>query len=860
MKNITFSVTQKKDNDMTVIDSGERSVNDTTSSAVEFVPATKPPLGSYTPNFKDLEQECLNFLYHVGYSTGEDLEPGEDASYVEFYARAIDNKTGGEGVIGKTSGKKIVGLNLNNEYRNLGSLGKPLLRQLHEYQLLGYDIYFVVNGQGNSEKKVDFGKCFYFEIDKDENGEIIPLADQYSYALKLMGGREPSVTLHTGGKSLHFYYRLDEPLPKQNWKPLQRDLIDYIGYSDDAIKDICRVMRLPGFHYKGTENVSSIYQFSDNSYSYEELRKFIPQNKNKKSTKTTSKNKSVYKINNGDIEKFAKRALRGTYYDLWTNKQNIKDGEQNTNLYSLVCEIIGNVQAKAYSKKDGYTLALAYMNSFENFNSDDPWTEDHLKTMWDREIKEEKEGYYTTDGKSSTNDAASYESVTDLFRSCGSGEQNTILKNLLCNDCDLTNPNNYSSLIFRCDETPIRYNILTGCTEILGEPLEIPVALKLLEDKTDLHVYENKFSRFVDGEAYENKYNPVVDKILHNIIRHLGEEKILDSDYMESNFCKEFLDQLRDYYNLYVNAFKRESKANTHVAFTDIFSPLPPLESIKDFLQQSLNITDKWYLDAGKKFLISAVARAFEPGCKSDDVLILRSTDQGLFKSTFFEEIAYKDYYTVKTGNDVVSKDSIEGLYRGWIHEIDEIERVSRTVESSDTKSFLSKSHDNYRAPYEKQSLNRPRHWVLCGSSNADVLFLDTQNRRYNVIEINQTIDIDYVKEYRDSMWALVALAYLNGEKWYYHVNDEGAKIRKERNEQYKVVDDNLSTYAGLLANTKSISTTDFIDLLDAQRPQDKMTQVKAGRVFSELGWSKKRVTQNGVRTWVFVKPEASII
>lgn len=188
MKNITFSVTQKKDNDMTVIDSGERSVNDTTSSAVEFVPATKPPLGSYTPNFKDLEQECLNFLYHVGYSTGEDLEPGEDASYVEFYARAIDNKTGGEGVIGKTSGKKIVGLNLNNEYRNLGSLGKPLLRQLHEYQLLGYDIYFVVNGQGNSEKKVDFGKCFYFEIDKDENGEIIPLADQYSYALKLMGG------------------------------------------------------------------------------------------------------------------------------------------------------------------------------------------------------------------------------------------------------------------------------------------------------------------------------------------------------------------------------------------------------------------------------------------------------------------------------------------------------------------------------------------------------------------------------------------------------------------------------------------------------------------------------------------------
>ncbi|MCC0177196.1 hypothetical protein I4641_09425 [Waterburya agarophytonicola K14] len=892
MINTTTIVAQEKEN-INTTGSVERTNNNATDSVVRFKPATKPPLGTYTPDVKDLEQECLKFLDLIGYSTGEDLEPDEDARFVEFFARAIYNNTGGEGAINEKTGKKYTALNLNN---NLGSMGFPLLRELHKYQLLGYDIFFVVNGQGNKAREINFGKCFYFEIDKDENGETIPLDKQYSYALKSMGGREPSVTLHTGGKSLHFYYRLDRPLPKKDWKPLQRDLIDHIGYSDDAIKDICRVMRLPGFHYKGTENISSIYQYSDKSYSYEELREFIPQSKSKKTTSSKSrtrssstsssssrtnkrKGKPQFQINNGDIEEFAKKALKGTYYEMWQGRRSVKDGEQNTSLYQLVCEIVGNVQATAYSEEDGYALALEYMNSFENFNPNDPWTEEHLKDMWERESSQNKEGFYTSDKDSGDNYPGDAD-IQKFFHEQGSGGQNLIMKNLLgmnSNEIFSLDEPELNKLILENDLEPIRHNILTGCNEILGEPLEIPVALKLFEDKTDLFISQNKFARFVAGEAHENRYNPVEEKLFHCVLSFLGEEKLGDMDFM-SSFPTRFREKLSKYYNRVVQNYIGSNK-NTFLVNTDarlfdtgitkdkpdsislgeIFKPLPTLTSLEEFLKNVFNSTDNWDIDFAKKFLISAVARTLDPGCKSDDVFIIRSNKQGLLKSTFFKTLAFDDFYTVKTGNDVVSKDAIEGLYRGWIHEIDEIERVTRTREAHDTKSFISKTHDNYRAPYEKQSINRPRHWVLVGTSNDDVLFIDSENRRYNVVTIDKTIDIEYVKKYRETVWAMATLAYLQGEKWYYSESEEGARVRKERNEQYKVVDDNLATYAEMLSSTRAISTTEFIDLIACQRPFDKMNQVKVGKFFKELGWDKKRITKNGVRTWVYVKPEANI-
>jgi hypothetical protein len=59
---------------------------------------------------------------------------------------------------------------------------------------------------------------------------------------------EPSIQVATGGKSIHCYWVLEQPIPTEEWKPIQERLITYCG-GDKQCKNPSRVMRLPGSTY-----------------------------------------------------------------------------------------------------------------------------------------------------------------------------------------------------------------------------------------------------------------------------------------------------------------------------------------------------------------------------------------------------------------------------------------------------------------------------------------------------------------------------------------------------------------------------------------------------------------------------------
>lgn len=64
-----------------------------------------------------------------------------------------------------------------------------------------------------------------------------------------LGLPEPSVQVATGGKSIHCYWVLEEPLPADQWRTITRRLIDHCG-SDPKCSNPSRVMRLPGSPYR----------------------------------------------------------------------------------------------------------------------------------------------------------------------------------------------------------------------------------------------------------------------------------------------------------------------------------------------------------------------------------------------------------------------------------------------------------------------------------------------------------------------------------------------------------------------------------------------------------------------------------
>lgn len=92
---------------------------------------------------------------------------------------------------------------------------------------------------------------------------------------------EPSLMVATGGKSVHCYWVLREPMPAAEWRQLQRRLIEHCD-GDRNCKNPSRVMRLPGFAYidkatgKPTDNRAEIIHSSGARYSVQELEQCIP--------------------------------------------------------------------------------------------------------------------------------------------------------------------------------------------------------------------------------------------------------------------------------------------------------------------------------------------------------------------------------------------------------------------------------------------------------------------------------------------------------------------------------------------------------------------------------------------------------
>ena len=96
-----------------------------------------------------------------------------------------------------------------------------------------------------------------------------------------LGLPEPTVMVKTGGKSIHCYWRLTEPRAPDEWRVLQRRLIDYAG-GDKYCKNPSRLMRLPGYRYvdKGTgevtNNVAELIHQADVAYTVAEIEACLP--------------------------------------------------------------------------------------------------------------------------------------------------------------------------------------------------------------------------------------------------------------------------------------------------------------------------------------------------------------------------------------------------------------------------------------------------------------------------------------------------------------------------------------------------------------------------------------------------------
>jgi len=263
----------------------------------------------------------------------------------------------------------------------------------------------------------------------------------------------------------------------------------------------------------------------------------------------------------------------------------------------------------------------------------------------------------------------------------------------------------------------------------------------------------------------------------------------------------------------------------------------------------------------GRKFLVSCVARAYDPGCKVDTMLILIGP-QGAFKSTAFKVLAGQDWFS-DSDIDLRTKDKYQVLAGAWVFEIAELDSFRRADQQA-IKAFVSSSSDTFRPTGKMMVVERPRQCVFVGTTNeAEFLADKTGSRRFWLVKVGD-IDLESLKADRDQLWAEAVMWYKGGEKWYLDKRLE--RVREEKSEPFKrqdawqvKIEEFVSMRKKEFDSARLFHITEV--LTDAiEKPLDRITgadTARAGGILQMLGCTKKRSRiPGGKRATIWSPPD----
>jgi hypothetical protein len=246
-----------------------------------------------------------------------------------------------------------------------------------------------------------------------------------------------------------------------------------------------------------------------------------------------------------------------------------------------------------------------------------------------------------------------------------------------------------------------------------------------------------------------------------------GDRQLEDDDYTAATgwFNRNGFPNARD--TITGPAIRRACRANTFNPLTDYLDGLTwdGTKRAETWLIEFGGAEDtKFNREAGLRWLISAVARAFSPGVKVDHMLVLEGA-QGSGKSSGIRALAGDGDMFGDNLPDMTHKDAQEYVRGKWIIEVAELVAARRDINA--VKAFISRQTDEFRWSYGREVVQQPRRCAFIGTTNDDAYLRDeTGNRRFWPVKI-QKMDVEWIANDRDQLWAEAVELYRSGLPWW---------------------------------------------------------------------------------------------
>lgn len=258
------------------------------------------------------------------------------------------------------------------------------------------------------------------------------------------------------------------------------------------------------------------------------------------------------------------------------------------------------------------------------------------------------------------------------------------------------------------------------------------------------------------------------------------------------------------------------------------------------------------------KWTLSAVARAMNPGCKVDTMLVLEG-GQGVGKSVALE-ILGGDWSTSMITTKVEAKDSVMQIIGNWIIEWPELS-VLGASDVNDVKGYLTRRVDDIRRPYSDEVERIPRRCVFAGTTNDSTYLRDaTGNRRFWPVQTTRALDRARLIAERDQIWAEVVHRYEQGESWVLDADD--FEMVAEQQRMRETSDPWLEQIARYVDGQETVTVSGIIHhcLTDEAPRKTTADARRVSKILQAIGWeSVGRRRVNGVLVSVFTPSQTGL-